>query len=246
MTPDCLKLVEEPAPEPQDGRGARPEPLPLARSDPAGLDEVRHLPARDPARRRGALGRRRRGGREPLAALHEGPARDGARGLAGVRDRRRRRAPHERGAGRHLARRRRQRVRHHRASPPTSGCSTSASRRRARRSWCRARPAPPARSSGRSRRSRAAARWASRAAPEKCRWLVRELGYDAAVDYKSEDVGKALASGLSEGRRRVLRQRGRRDPRRRAAPAQPRRAHRAVRRDLDLHGGGAAARARAT
>ena len=28
--------------------------------------------------------------------------------------------------------------------------------------------------------------------PEKCRWLTEELGFDAAIDYKSEDVGEAL------------------------------------------------------
>ena len=28
--------------------------------------------------------------------------------------------------------------------------------------------------------------------PEKCRWLTEELGFDAAVDYKNEDVGEAL------------------------------------------------------
>jgi NADPH-dependent curcumin reductase CurA len=29
--------------------------------------------------------------------------------------------------------------------------------------------------------------------PEKCRWLVDELGFDAAIDYKAEDVGERLA-----------------------------------------------------
>lgn len=28
--------------------------------------------------------------------------------------------------------------------------------------------------------------------PDKCRWLVDELGFDGAVDYKNEDVGEAL------------------------------------------------------
>lgn len=28
--------------------------------------------------------------------------------------------------------------------------------------------------------------------PDKCRWLTDELGFDAAIDYKSEDVGAAL------------------------------------------------------
>jgi len=35
--------------------------------------------------------------------------------------------------------------------------------------------------------------------PEKCRWLVSELGFDAAVDYKREDVGKALAAACPKG-----------------------------------------------
>jgi len=28
--------------------------------------------------------------------------------------------------------------------------------------------------------------------PEKCRWLTEDLGFDAAIDYKGEDVGEAL------------------------------------------------------
>ena len=28
---------------------------------------------------------------------------------------------------------------------------------------------------------------------EKCRWLTHELGFDGAIDYKSEDVGEALS-----------------------------------------------------
>ena len=35
--------------------------------------------------------------------------------------------------------------------------------------------------------------------PEKCAWLVDELGYDAAIDYKSEDVGKALREHCPDG-----------------------------------------------
>ena len=27
---------------------------------------------------------------------------------------------------------------------------------------------------------------------EKCRWLIEELGFDAAIDYKAEDVRRAL------------------------------------------------------
>ncbi len=28
--------------------------------------------------------------------------------------------------------------------------------------------------------------------PDKCRWLIQDLGFDAAIDYKGEDVGEAL------------------------------------------------------
>jgi NADPH-dependent curcumin reductase CurA len=35
--------------------------------------------------------------------------------------------------------------------------------------------------------------------PEKCGWLVEELGFDAAIDYKSEDVGAALRKHCPEG-----------------------------------------------
>jgi hypothetical protein len=35
--------------------------------------------------------------------------------------------------------------------------------------------------------------------PEKCRWIVEELGFDAAIDYKSEDVRVALREHAREG-----------------------------------------------
>jgi NADPH-dependent curcumin reductase len=35
--------------------------------------------------------------------------------------------------------------------------------------------------------------------PEKCAWLVDELGFDAAIDYKGEDVGEALRKHCPEG-----------------------------------------------
>jgi hypothetical protein len=35
--------------------------------------------------------------------------------------------------------------------------------------------------------------------PEKCAWLIEELGFDAAIDYKSEDVGAALREHCPEG-----------------------------------------------
>lgn len=35
--------------------------------------------------------------------------------------------------------------------------------------------------------------------PVKCRYIVDELGYDAAIDYKSEDVGKSLSKHCPKG-----------------------------------------------
>jgi NADPH-dependent curcumin reductase CurA len=34
---------------------------------------------------------------------------------------------------------------------------------------------------------------------EKCRWLVEELGFDAAIDYKTEDVRRALREAAPDG-----------------------------------------------
>ncbi len=35
--------------------------------------------------------------------------------------------------------------------------------------------------------------------PRKCAWIAERLGFDAAVDYKGEDVGRALASACPDG-----------------------------------------------
>jgi NADPH-dependent curcumin reductase CurA len=35
--------------------------------------------------------------------------------------------------------------------------------------------------------------------PEKCAWLVNELGFDAAIDYKAEDVGGRLGELVPDG-----------------------------------------------
>lgn len=35
--------------------------------------------------------------------------------------------------------------------------------------------------------------------PEKCRWIVDELGFDAAIDYKAQDVGGALGELAPDG-----------------------------------------------
>ena len=35
--------------------------------------------------------------------------------------------------------------------------------------------------------------------PDKCRWLVEELGFDAAIDYKGEDVRAQLREHAPDG-----------------------------------------------
>ncbi|MCX6606219.1 MAG: NADP-dependent oxidoreductase [Acidobacteria bacterium] len=35
--------------------------------------------------------------------------------------------------------------------------------------------------------------------PEKCKWIVEELGFDAAIDYKNEEVGKRLRELCPDG-----------------------------------------------
>ena len=75
-------------------------------------------------------------------------------------------------------------------------------------------------------------RSASPAARRSAAYLVDELGFDAAIDYKREDVEGGAARALPERHRRLLRQRRRRDPRRRAGAARARRADRDLRRDL--------------
>jgi NADPH-dependent curcumin reductase CurA len=35
--------------------------------------------------------------------------------------------------------------------------------------------------------------------PEKCRWLVDELGFDAAIDYRAENVNRALRTHAPDG-----------------------------------------------
>ena len=47
----------------------------------------------------------------------------------------------------------------------------------------------------------------------KCDWVVKELGFDACIDYKGGSVRDGLKAALPEGRRHLLRQRRRRDPR---------------------------------
>ena len=68
--------------------------------------------------------------------------------------------------------------------------------------------------------------------PEKCRWLLDELGFDAAIDYKAEDVARCAGGARTRRRRCLLRQRRRRDPRRSAHPPRSRGARRPQRRSL--------------
>ena len=49
---------------------------------------------------------------------------------------------------------------------------------------------------------------------EKCAWLTNELGFDGAINYKTEAVGEALDSLCPQGMGHLLRQRRRRHPRR--------------------------------
>ena len=61
-----------------------------------------------------------------------------------------------------------------------------------------------------------------------------ELGFDACVNYKTDDLGRGAVGRLPEGHRRLLRERGRRRHRGGAAAAQSVRARAAVRADLDV------------
>ena len=70
--------------------------------------------------------------------------------------------------------------------------------------------------------------------PEKCRAVVEDFGFDACIDYREGDLAAALKLHCPRGRRRLLRQRRRRDPGRRARAAGHERPGRAVRGDLQL------------
>ena len=77
----------------------------------------------------------------------------------------------------------------------------------------------------------------------KCEHVVKELGFDECVDYKSQDVFTALQARLPEGHRRLLRQRRRTGARCGDAPDQPRRPHFDLRPHLRVQRHGATARA---
>jgi NADPH-dependent curcumin reductase CurA len=69
---------------------------------------------------------------------------------------------------------------------------------------------------------------------EKCDWLVGEAHFDAAIDYKSEDLRARNFRRLSQWDQRLLRQRWRRRPQRGTGTHQPEGADRPLRFDLDL------------
>ena len=57
--------------------------------------------------------------------------------------------------------------------------------------------------------------------PEKCRHLVEDLGFDAAIDYKNEDVKARVKRNVPRSRRCLFRQRGGRDLGHRPHPVGP-------------------------
>jgi hypothetical protein len=75
---------------------------------------------------------------------------------------------------------------------------------------------------------------------DKCAYVVDELGFDACIDYKAAPRLQVAVGGAEGGRagrhRRQLRERGRRDPRRRDGAHERLRPHRAVRHDLGYNG----------
>jgi NADPH-dependent curcumin reductase CurA len=74
--------------------------------------------------------------------------------------------------------------------------------------------------------------------PEKCRWITEELGFDAAIDYKSQDVGQALRPDFKlQCLRADARPRGFR-PRPDAASDHPRFCHRRLCRPIPRGSGG--------
>lgn len=67
---------------------------------------------------------------------------------------------------------------------------------------------------------------------DKCRYLVEELGFDAVIDHKTENVAEALKAHCPDGVNVYVRQRWRRHSGRRTHPPGTRCAHRGLRRDL--------------
>ena len=70
--------------------------------------------------------------------------------------------------------------------------------------------------------------------PEKCRAVVDDFGFEACIDYRRGQHRGRTQTALSPWGQRLLRQRRRRHPRRRARPAGAQGQGRAVRRHLEL------------
>ena len=129
-----------------------------------------------------------------------GRPRDGAARAGRTTGRSTPRSRRQRRAAGHPGRGHAEHLRRAPASPRTSGCSRSGSRSRARPSWSRARPAASARSRARSRSIRDAGRVVGIAGTdEKCRWVVEDLGFDACINYKTEDVDARLRELCPDG-----------------------------------------------
>ena len=69
---------------------------------------------------------------------------------------------------------------------------------------------------------------------DKCDWLVRELGFDAAVDYKAGGVLPRAGGGVPQRHRRLFRQYRRAGARRGAVADEPARPHRLLRQRLAI------------
>ena len=119
---------------------------------------------------------------------------------------------------------------------------------RARRSWS---PPPPDRSaprSGRSRRIKGARAVGIAGGPEKCRALIEEFGFDAAVDHRAADFRDRLAEAVPDGIDVYFENVGGHGGPRRAAAPEPLRADPGLRagRRLQRHRGAPRARTGST
>jgi hypothetical protein len=196
LTAEDLRWVEgAPVPEPAEGE-ILVRNLYLLRSDPAEVGGDRNLLAGGEGRRGRALLRGGRGRRLAARPLPAGAARAGALRLAGPRGGLRGHGRDHRDTPRRAHRGGDERPRTHRAH----GLLRAA----------RDRPAQGGRDRGRlqhRRRHRLGGR-ADRADPgvprdrdrgRKCGYLTGELGFDAAIDYKSENVVRRLRECCPDG-----------------------------------------------
>ena len=102
-------------------------------------------------------------------------------------------------------------------SPRTSACSTSASRRRGETVVVSGAAGATGSIAAQIAKIQGCRVIGIAGGAEKVSLADRDRrSFDAAIDYKREDVGARLRRAVPEGHRRVLRQRRRRDPRRRA------------------------------